>query len=103
MSKRKPTTRKGFKPFAINHMDSITILCTYQSLHMAARHQMYLAHPSNIRQSAVHWLEKVGVTMSKGARWNTLLKEFCDSFRSILPIDADNNPVTKDKPPTDSI
>jgi hypothetical protein len=95
MSKSK-TTRKGFKPFAINHMDSITILCTYQSLHMAARHQMYLAHPQTIRQSAHHWLEKVGVTVSKGARWNTLLTEFCDNFRSILPIDAFNNPLTKE-------
>ena len=102
MSKSK-TTRKGFKPFSINHMDSIAILCTYQSLHMAARHQSYLAHPQMIRQSAIHWLEKVGVTMSPKSRWNSLLNEFCDNFRSILPIDASNNPLTKEgaKCPTD--
>jgi hypothetical protein len=96
MSKSK-TTRKGFKPFSIDHMDSITILCIYQSLHMAARHQMYLAHPQTIRQSAHHWLEKVGVHVPKGARWKTLLNEFCDCFRSILPIDADKNPKPKDE------
>jgi hypothetical protein len=92
-TKRNTATRKPFKPFTIDHMDSITILSLYQSLHMADRHKMYLAPAWLVRQSAATWLAKVGVTLPKGARWKTLLDEVCDAYRAILPIDADNNPL----------
>jgi hypothetical protein len=92
MSKSR-ITRKPFKPFTIDHMESITILSLYQSLHMADRHKMYLAPAWLVRQSATTYLAKVGVTVPKGARWKTLLDEVCDAYRAILPIDADNNPL----------
>jgi len=96
MSKSR-ITRKPFKAFSINHMDSITILSLYQSLHMAARHQTYLAPAWLVRQSATEWLGKVGVTLPKGARWLTILNEICDAYRSILPIDDNNNPINPNK------
>lgn len=96
MSKSR-ITRKPFKPFKIDHMDSITILSLYQSLHMADRHKTYLAPAWLIRQSANTYLAKVGVTVPKGARWKTLLDEICDAYRAILPIDADNNPLSEEE------
>lgn len=90
---RNTPTRKPFKPFSIDHMDKITILSLYQSLHMADRHKTYLAPAWLVRQSATHWLGKVGVTLHKQARWKTILNEVCDAYRCILPIDDDNNPL----------
>ena len=91
--KSRTIIRKHFKPFTIDHMDKITILSLYQSLHMADRHKTYLAPAWLVRQSATHWLGKVGIALPKGARWKTILDHVCDVYRGILPIDADNNPL----------
>lgn len=84
---------KRFKPFVINPSDRITLLVIYQSLHMAARHQVYLAPAPLVRERAHEWLSKVGVTTTKTMRWKTLLDLFCDHYRSLLPIDKDNDPL----------
>lgn len=84
---------KGFNPIVINPSDRITLLVIYQSLHMAARHQTYLAPAPLVRARAKEWLAKVGVTTTKTMRWKTLLDLFCDYYRPLLPIDAENNPA----------
>lgn len=95
MEPDKPAPR--FNPFVINRSDRITLLVIYQSLHMAARHQTYLAPAPLVRARAKEWLDKVNEPTNPRMRWNTLLNLFCDYYRDLLPIDADNNPLPVDK------